>query len=168
MERQENRAENGQNWGDLLEIQVLASRARGRRFKSCTAHHPQNPQICPQNPQVSLLGNQEVTSGGLVGRVSGQEIEQVVGQVNGQGKKQGKGQDKGQIVGQAWGQLVAGFLFSKQISGATENTLQWFKYILMVYQTFHQTRIHPPHPLTEAAPLVCRNILLGFWRGKES
>ena len=39
MKRQENRAENGQNWGNLLEIQVLASRARGRRFKSCTAHH---------------------------------------------------------------------------------------------------------------------------------
>ena len=61
MKRQENRAENGQNWGNLLEIQVLASRARGRRFKSCTAHHPQNPQICPQNPQVSLRGNQGVT-----------------------------------------------------------------------------------------------------------
>ncbi|MFA0784560.1 MAG: hypothetical protein YYHSYBAR_002951 [Candidatus Fervidibacter sacchari] len=108
---------------------------------------------------MSLLGNQGVTSGWLVGRVSGQEIEQVVGQVNGQGKKQGKGQDKGQIVGQAWGQLVAGFLFSKQISGATENTLQWFKYILMVYQTFHQTRIHPLHPLTECSPTCVQKYL---------
>jgi len=100
---------------------------------------------------VSLSGNQGVTSGGLVGHVSGQEIGQVVRQVSRQGKRQGKGQDKGQIVGQAWGQLVAGFLFSKQISGVTESTLQWYSYILRVYRNFHHTQILPPHTPTECS-----------------
>ena len=67
---------------------------------------PQNPQICPQNPQVSLWGNQGVTFGAKFvgqkwGQTDGQEVGDGIGQVLRQARWQEKGQDEGQARRQA-------------------------------------------------------------------